>query len=89
MLKEDWKAVPLTELEALERDAKRYRWLRDIGQDTVDVFFATENNASGWGCWDSWDDKDAAIDAAMLKVPNAEVRGCATAETTNGDKQNG
>ena len=55
--------------EVMRKDAERYRWLRDIGQDTVDVFFATENNASGWGCWDSWDDKDYAIDAAMLRTP--------------------
>jgi hypothetical protein len=52
------------------KDAARYRWLRDVGQDTVEVFFATDNNSSGWGCWDSWADKDAGIDAAMLKTPN-------------------
>jgi hypothetical protein len=54
---------PLTEQDKL--DAARYRWLRDIGQDKVEVFFATDKNASGWGVWDSHDDKDAAIDKAM------------------------
>jgi precorrin-6B methylase 2 len=28
MLKEDWKAMPLDELVALEQDAMRYRWIR-------------------------------------------------------------
>ena len=41
------------ELTEDEKDATRYRWLRDVGQATVEVFFATDNNASGWDCWDS------------------------------------
>lgn len=54
-----------TEIEVLRKDAERYRWLRDVGQDTAEVFFATDKNASGWGAWDSHEDKDAAIDAAI------------------------
>lgn len=49
----------------IRKDAERYRWLRDVGQDTAEVFFATDKNASGWGAWDSHEDKDAAIDAAI------------------------
>lgn len=56
-----------SEVVELRKDAERYRWLRDIGQDVVDVFFVTDKNASGWGAWDSHDDKDAAIDAAMQR----------------------
>ena len=26
---EDWKAVPLSELDELTKDAERYRWLRE------------------------------------------------------------
>jgi hypothetical protein len=29
MQPEDWKAVPLSELDALTKDADRYRWLRE------------------------------------------------------------
>jgi Lar family restriction alleviation protein len=56
-------AYDAQEIERLRADAERYRWLRDAPQDQVEVFFATDRNKSGWGDWNSWSDKDAAIDA--------------------------
>jgi hypothetical protein len=60
-----YSAPPAAAVSEDARDAARYRWLRDVGQETVEVYFATNRNPTGWGCWDSWDDKDAAVDLAM------------------------
>lgn len=67
------------ELEALRKDALRYRWLRDQAR--------TEGRDGGWvGSWrlpflDAWNDSpvvkyhinrrtfDEAVDAEMLKTP--------------------
>ena len=50
-----------------EKDAARYRWLRDAPQELVEVYFATDKNPTGWGDWNSWKDKDAGIDTHMAK----------------------
>lgn len=67
VMKCDWRAVPLGELAEIERDAARYRWLRDnptwIGYD-ADY---------------RPDEVDSVIDAAM-KTPNVEVTGLAPAQ---------
>ena len=57
----------LDKLQDKLKNADRYEWLRDVGQGAVEVFFVTDKNTSGWGCWDSWRDKDKAIDSTMEK----------------------
>jgi hypothetical protein len=57
-MKCDWRAVPLDELADLERDAARYRWLRD---NPVWIGYDSDFRP---------DEVDAVVDAAMLKTPN-------------------
>ena len=62
------------EANDLARYAARYRWLRERDLDTITnggVFAGmTPENVVLNGS-----DLDKAIDAAMLKAPNAEIRG--------------
>lgn len=51
------------EIERLRAEAKRYRWLRDVGDATWRPFSLRE----GYGA----DMADQAIDAAILMTPNA------------------
>ena len=64
------------EANDLARDAARYRWLRERDLDTITkggVFAGmTPENVVLNGS-----DLDKAIDAAMLKAPNASVTGLA------------
>lgn len=50
------------EIERLQKDAKRYRWLRDVGDATWRPFALREGYSAEMA--------DKAIDAAMLKTPN-------------------
>lgn len=57
---------PCPAVEALRKEAERYRWLRD--SSAADVYLATTENASGWAALDSFagsEAKDSAVDAAM------------------------
>ena len=70
--------VATAEAERLRKDAARYRWLRermlaadfdwnDSGECAL-VFAWPKDCAVSGNC-------DATLDAAMLKTPNAEIRG--------------
>lgn len=72
------------EIERLRQDARRYRWLREQPNDTsaprIDVVYwtvADESANDGEGL--RMEALDAAIDAAMLKTPNAEVQAASKA----------
>ena len=43
MMKEDWVSVPLIELSRLERDAARYRFLRD-SPNAYPLFFIAQRD---------------------------------------------
>lgn len=68
------RARLLQEVYALAPDAERYRWMRDSPQEIVDVYFATDANPTGWGCWDSWEDKNAGVDAAIQRHAPSNAR---------------
>lgn len=65
----DFQEIPLLELERLETDAARYRWLRaqKKAMQLTDHGFRCTYQFMNFG---TPDDLDAAIDAAMLKTPN-------------------
>lgn len=61
-------------LEAAEKDAKRYRWLRGAGHEHADneLPHAVYHTQNSWGKWRDMllegSDLDAAIDAAMERT---------------------
>jgi len=73
MMTEDWKAMPLDELAQLEKDAARYRWLREHR----DVLLVT--GFFGNGCVNrTIGEVDAEIDAALMMPNGTELTGGAT-----------
>jgi hypothetical protein len=70
MMTEDWKAVPLAELEELRKDAARYRWLREQKASSGGYWVAHGRINQGLSQWYG-EPLDSAIDAAMM--PNAGI----------------
>ncbi len=69
-----WEAA-MRSSEADQRDAARYRWLRDHTNSMSAVPPLTVAKVAGWGL-DAWsgDNLDAAIDAAMKSVSDSEEK---------------
>lgn len=60
-----------SKLETLIDDALKYRWMRDIGQDKLEVFIFNEHNncPEHFATWHAFDDMDSAIQNAMTQYP--------------------
>lgn len=52
------------------RNAERYKWLRDVGQEAVEVFIKVKgsNAPDEFTTWHGYSDMDAAIDKAMKEM---------------------
>lgn len=60
--------VPVGEVEALRKDAERYRWLRQLDAGGIQVYDAkTKSDLSFIG-----EELDAAVDAAMASRPGGQ-----------------
>ena len=59
------------QLEETNLDAARYRWMRDVGQETVEVFIFDETNncPDNFATWHGFTDMNSAIDNGMKRLP--------------------
>lgn len=64
------------QLEEANKDAARYRWMRDVGQETVEVFIKDETNncPDHFATWHGFTDMNSAIDKAMISNPIKRVK---------------
>lgn len=65
-----------SKLEDVLDDALRYRWMRDVGQDKLEVFIfdATNNCPNNFATWHGFTDMNSAIDKAMISNPIKRVK---------------
>jgi hypothetical protein len=63
--------------ESIQRDAARYRWLKErhTGGSEIGVWRETKEGMALKGGWLCGIELDEAVDYAMTLTPNAEVRG--------------
>lgn len=59
------------QLEEANKDAARYRWMRDVGQEIVEVFIFNETNncPNNFATWHGFTDMNSAIDDGMKRYP--------------------
>lgn len=63
--------------ESIQRDAARYRWLKErhTGGSEIGVWRETKEGMALKGGWLCGIELDEAVDYAMTLTPNAKVRG--------------